>query len=367
MSAAPVERRPIARRIMLALFLLMMVPIVGWYFFADLAARRWETLPLGAREPLLALQQEIRFKLALTLGASVAMLAAVVLYVRRSVLDRLEALAARARKAPLVPPAPEEAIQPDEIGDLSQALDEAVGRLLKRGDDAIRFAGDLSHELKTPLAAIRGAGEILAGEELSTAERRRFATHVLEESARLERLVAGMVELARAERPPAASTGEPLALAPLLVETAERIRPFEPGLAAPSIVLEPDAGLPEVGAAPDNVRRILVILLENAFKYAGADGTIRLRAFRDGDDVIVAVDDGGPGVPPALREKVFDRFFTTDASAAVPARGAGLGLAIARSLVEGFGGRIFVESSSSGGASFRFSIPVARPHLVSSV
>lgn len=343
-------RRPISRRIMVALFVLMMVPTAGWLFFADVASR--------SGDPALeTLQREIRFKLALTLGASLLVLAAVIAWIRRSVLDRLEELAHRARSVRDGWVPKEKSGPDDEITDLAHALDDAVSRLSRRAEEATRFASNLSHELRTPLSAIRGAAEILADAEIAAEDRKRFAGHVLAESARLERLVLGMVELARAEGA-RHEPGGPTDLASLLPEIALRCEPL---LARRAQVLDVAVtpGLSPVAAPADLISRVLVALLENAMKYAPSASRLVLSAGPDDGAVLVSVEDPGPGVPDPLRERVFDRCFTTDPSAAAE-RGAGLGLAIARSLVESAGGRIRVEASSLGGAAFRFSLPASR-------
>lgn len=335
---------------MVALFVLMMVPTAGWLFFADVASR--------SGDPALeVLQREIRFKLALTLGASLLVLAGVIAWIRRSVLDRLEELAHRARSVrdgwiPLPDGGPD-----DEIADLAHALDDAISRLSRRAEEATRFASNLSHELRTPLSAIRGAAEILAEGEIGAEDRRRFAGHVLAESARLERLVLGMIELARAE----GARQEPGGLTDLATLLPEIARRCEPLLARRAQVLEVavSPGLSPVSAPADLVSRVLFALLENAMKYAPSASRLVLSARPDDGAVVVGVEDPGPGVPEALRERVFDRCFTTDPSTAEE-RGAGLGLAIARSLVESVGGRIRVEASSLGGAAFRFRVPASR-------
>ncbi len=340
-------RRPISRRIMVALFVLMMVPTAGWLFFADVASRSGDP-------ELELLQREIRFKLALTLGASLLVLAAVIAWIRRSVLDRLEELARRARSVRDGWVPPEESGPDDEIADLAHALDDTVSRLSRRAEEATRFASNLSHELRTPLSAIRGAAEILAEGEIAEEDRRRFAGHVLDESARLERLVLGMIELARAGGA-RHEPGGPTDLGALLPDVARRCEPL---LARRAQVLDVavSPGLPPVAAPADLISRVLFALLENAMKYAPSDSRLALSARPDDGAVVVSVEDPGPGVPAALRERVFDRCFTTDPSTAGE-RGAGLGLAIARSLVESAGGRIRAETSSLGGAAFRFSLP----------
>ena len=103
--------------------------------------------------------------------------------------------------------------------------------------------------------------------------------------------------------------------------------------------------------------RVIVNLLHNAVKFTPAGGSIRLEAEPAGEDVLLRVSDSGPGVPPAERRRIFERFYKADRARANG--GTGLGLAIARHIVEGHGGRIWVESAPGGGAQFCFTLPRA--------
>jgi two-component system sensor histidine kinase CreC len=357
--AAAVARRPISRRILVALFLLMTVPMAGWYFVGDFTARGLVDALTGAqRDTVLEVQRQVRFKLALVLGASIAALGGVILYLRRTVLDRLEALARQTRRArgirhgPWVPSA--ELFEPDEIGDLARALDSALGRLEQRAEEASRFADDLGHELRTPLAAIRGAAELLAEPDLSPAERRRFTAHVLAESERLERLVAGLLDLARAEGRSAEAPAPPIELAPLLADLARAVEPLA-AAAGVRLTVIAERELPPLALDSDLLRRALVPLIENALRHSPAGGEVRLVLERRGEVALVAVEDQGPGVPPELRERIFDRFFFEASDRGPP--GAGLGLAIARRAAARLGGRVWVEDAASSGARFVLALP----------
>jgi len=149
---------------MAALFVLMIVPILGWYFLGELTSREvWGDLPVELESSLHEAQAEIRFKLALTLGVSVVVLGVIVFYLKRALIDPLDRLASRARNAESEGwQTPEECFRPDEIGDLARALDRSIPAMEQRAEDAHNFAINLSHELRTPLAAIRGAVEILS-------------------------------------------------------------------------------------------------------------------------------------------------------------------------------------------------------------
>jgi two-component system OmpR family sensor kinase len=203
-----------------------------------------------------------------------------------------------------------------------------------------RFVSDASHELRTPLTAIRGQLELLAGQENpGAAEVRRVETVVGAELGRIERLVADLLALARLDE------GAPLRrvsldLAPFLAGLAEA----EPGVALGAV----PAGTLE--ADPDRLTQVLRNLLANARRHAGAGGRVELSATARGGRLTIRVDDDGPGIPPAERARVFDRFHRSETARDRDSGGSGLGLSIARSIVERHGGRIRAGDSPLGGA-----------------
>lgn len=363
MSAALVPtgvRRPISRRLMAALFLLMILPTGGWYFIAEFTSGdRWEALPASGQATLLEAQREVRFKLALTLVASILVLAATVVYLRRTVLDPLDNLARRARTVGQTPwRSPNERDRPDEIGDLARALDKGVRALELRAEDSARFSTNLSHELRTPLAAIRGAAEILSERQLSAEDQVRFIGNIVTESKRLERMVAGILELSRTEQGRAAATGEVVDLLSVARSVLDATQPLLQRKALRVVGLE-EATRALVLGDDDRLHRILFGLLENAIKFSPQGGEIRLEIRCTQQDVRVVVSDEGPGVPPEIRETIFERQFTTEHDGCSASRGTGLGLAIVRGLVSAANGNVWVEDSTAKGARFVLALPAA--------
>jgi signal transduction histidine kinase len=360
---ALVPRRPLSRRIMVALFVLVLVPIAGW----SLLGSAWQAPgrlsdPRDAAVVAEALD-DVRGKLALVLVASFAALGGVVLYLRRTVLEPLADLARRARAAEAgawEPPGDRE--RPDEIGDLARALDGSVTALRQRAEGAVQLATNLSHELRTPLSAIRGAAELIDDDELPVEDRRRFVGHITHESERLERLVRGLLDMHRAERDGPGRDEGRCALGPVAAGVIERARPLLARKALQAVVEVPQ-GLPQAAASAERTARIVLGLLENAIKFSPPGGTITLRAQEAPEGLAVTLADEGPGVPLPLREAVFDRYFTAAHEGGAGARGTGLGLAIVQSLVEGAGGRIAVDDAPGGGARFRFVLPAADARL----
>jgi signal transduction histidine kinase len=236
-----------------------------------------------------------------------------------------------------------------------RTLAEAFNHMLDRLDHAFarqrRFVSDASHELRSPLTAIRGQLEVLArSESPGIAEVRRVEALAMTEMRRVERLVDDLLALARLDE----------GVAPALREV--EIGPFLSGLGE---------GFAEIGELPDETLRIdpdLIAqvvrnLLDNARRHAGPEGRVALSARAGGASVVVAVDDDGPGIPPPERERVFDRFHRSEPARDRASGGSGLGLGIARAIVELHGGRIWVEDSPLGGARVCFELPRASPKM----
>ncbi len=233
----------------------------------------------------------------------------------------------------------------------------AFERRFSRLDEALarqrRFVSDASHELRTPLTAIRGQLEVLAGRtEPEPAEVRHLERVALTEIARIERLVEDMLALARLEED-ARLRPAPVALPGFLERLAD-------DRALGGVELGELAG-GTLRADPEALTRVLRNLLANASRHAGPAGRVALSAVARGSRLTIRVDDDGPGIPPAERERVFDRFHRSEAARDRRSGGAGLGLAIAREIVELHGGRIWAEASPLGGARVAFELGGFRP------
>ena len=211
-----------------------------------------------------------------------------------------------------------------------------------------RFVSDASHELRTPLTAIRGQLEVLARQQdPDAAEVKKVERLALIETARIERLVDDMLVLARLEED-ARLRPAPIALPDFLRQFAAEGSPGEVELGElPRGTLRGD---------PEALTQVLRNLLGNARRHAGPHGSVALGASAHGARLTVRIDDDGPGIPPAERERVFDRFHRSEAARDRRSGGAGLGLAIAREIVELHGGRIWAERSPLGGARVAFEL-----------
>ncbi|MCA9686390.1 MAG: hypothetical protein KC457_29755, partial [Myxococcales bacterium] len=225
----------------------------------------------------------------------------------------------------------------DEVRELATATAAMAEQLQSRVDYINEFAGNVAHEFRTPIATLRGTAELLRDDEQMNPERRRrFLDNALEELERLERLVDGLLALARAEQPHGGGT---VALEALLADLSQRWPELE---LAPSISgSKPSAS---VEGSESQLALALDNLVDNAYAHGGPEVRVRARAHIDEElqAVAIEVEDDGPGVSPANQSKIFDRFFTTNREQG----GTGLGLALVRRVAETHGGRIEVESEA---------------------
>ena len=235
---------------------------------------------------------------------------------------------------------------------------DAFNHMLDRLEDAFarqrRFVSDASHELRSPLTAIRGQLEVLARSEApDAAEVRRVEALALAEMGRVERLVEDLLALARLDEGVGPAPRELAAdsfLRELITATDERV---EIGALA--------AGT--LRADPDLIAQVLRNLIENARRHAGPSGQVSASSAAVQGGLRVDVDDDGPGVSPAERERVFDRFHRSEAARERAAGGSGLGLGIARSILASHDGRIWIEGSPLGGARVSFELPAFTPTI----
>jgi signal transduction histidine kinase len=240
----------------------------------------------------------------------------------------------------------------DEVGRLAEAFDAMLGRLEKAFRTQKRFLSDASHELRTPLTVARGRLELLQG-EIRDVESQRLATSAVEELDRMSRIVEDLLLLARLDE------GIPLRSETVEVELVMRealLRAMQ--LAQRESTVDVDPGL-FVVADPDRLLQVLSNLVANAVHHAGEDATITLWARLRGDEVQLNVADNGRGIPPAELPYVFDRLYRGSQARTGAPGGAGLGLAIALSLVRAMGGEISVRSTLGSGTTFSIKLPHA--------
>ncbi|MBN1530999.1 MAG: HAMP domain-containing histidine kinase [Thermoleophilaceae bacterium] len=261
---------------------------------------------------------------------------------------RLEAAAADVARGRDIAPLPVDSR--DELGELTRTFNE-MQQQLRRVDIARReFIATASHELRTPIFSLAGFVELLQDEELDEETRREFLDTMSEQVARLRKLSVDLLDLSRIDTGSLQLEREPVDLAELARSVAGE---FAPALSEHHTELEvklPETG-PEASCDRERVAQIMRILLDNAIRHT-PDGTpVTVSAQRVNGTASLTVSDRGPGLDESIRGQAFERFFTGDG-----ARGAGLGLAIARELAERMEGELSL-TPRAGGATFTLDLP----------
>ena len=211
-----------------------------------------------------------------------------------------------------------------------------------------------SHDLRTPIASITAMLEAI---EDGLAEGSEYLVPLQEQARRLASLVEDLFELARIDAGSLAHELHTTSLAPL-VESC--LRGFEAEAKARNVRLERRLEpAPPARCAPEQVERVLLNLLTNALRHTPSDGTVAVALGHAEGEVRVSVEDTGEGISAETARRMFDRFWRSDSARSADGSGAGLGLAIARGLVEAQGGRIWAEVRESGGARVSFTLPTA--------
>lgn len=244
----------------------------------------------------------------------------------------------------------------DEMGRLAIVFNETLGRLEASFEQMRRFTADVSHQLRTPLTALRSVGEVGLREHRDDAAYRTIIGSMLEEADRLASLVDRLLTLSRAETRQARLSADEFDVRELIDEVAAHLDVLAEEQAQ-SISVE-QVGAPHAYADRFVVRQALINLVDNAIKFSPVGGQIRIRVAEISNDVIVDVIDSGRGIEPSARGRIFDRFYRAADSETA---GAGLGLSIAKGAVEATGGRLTLVASGAEGSTFRIALPRRDP------
>jgi heavy metal sensor kinase len=243
----------------------------------------------------------------------------------------------------------------DELGHLATVFNETFSRLQTSFDQLRRFTADASHEMRTPLTAIRTVGEVGLREPRPEAAYRDVIASMLEEADRLNRLVENLLTLARAEGGAAKLVCERVDLAALAREVVDHLAVLAEEKQQ-AVTVDAGRAVP-ITADRAVLRQAIINLLDNAVKFSPVGSSIRLEVNVQPQHAVLAVHDSGPGIPPEDAERIFERFYRIEKSRSRDAGGAGLGLSIARWAVEAHGGRIEVLPGAEGGSVFRILLP----------
>ena len=244
---------------------------------------------------------------------------------------------------------------PEDLQSLGERLDWLRRRLAELEAEKNRFLRHLSHELKTPLTALREGAELLndqVGGPLAPPQK-QVVSIMRDNSVKLQRLIEDLLDYQRALHAAASLLTRSVPLDGLVREV---VRGHELAMQAKTQKLSLEAEKLMVEADAEKLRSILDNLVGNAVKFTPAGGTIAVTARAEANDAVIDVIDSGPGVPPEERDAIFDSFFRGRAKASSRVEGTGLGLAIAREFAEAHGGRISVIPEERG-AHFRLTLP----------
>ena len=334
-------------------FLLRLLPtvrlqLVGLAFLAVL-------VPLGAvllsGWVMFHMGDDVKILAVTAASALTAIVAALV--VARSIadsIDRVRGASLELAKGDLDARAPEDG--PAEVADLAAAFNEMGENLQRLFDTRRELVAWASHDLRTPLANIQAMLEALE-DGLGTPE--EYVPALREQVAVLAQLVDDLFELARIDANALTLELRTLPVAPVV---SSSLRGVEAEARLRQIRLAAEVGDDvEARFAPDKVERVLMNLLTNALRHTPSDGSVAVRVAAFPHEVRVAVEDTGEGLDAEAQTRMFDRFWRADRSRS--SRGAGLGLAIARGLVEAHGGRIWAEEREGGGARVCFTLPAS--------
>jgi signal transduction histidine kinase len=246
------------------------------------------------------------------------------------------------------------------FNEMAAGLEQRTQQLVAADESRRRLLADVSHELMTPLAAIRGYVETMAMPDLKLqdATRTRYLQIVTDETERMEHIIGDLLDLARVEGGAGEWRRDPVQVAALFERVQQR---HDPALTRKRIALECEIA-PDVHAIVGDANRLeqaIQNLAANAVRHTPEGGRIRLTADRVPGGVRLGVEDSGPGIPPEHLPRIFDRFYKVDLSrtgTALPS-GSGLGLSIVQAIVKRHGGTIEAANSAAGGARFEMVLP----------
>gem|GEM_PF-2309567 len=243
-----------------------------------------------------------------------------------------------------------------KVAERTAELSEANQELERASRHKSEFLSMVSHEFRTPLTSVITFTELLLADEHLKPEQRENLQDVLESSQTLLRMINDLLDLSRLDAGKIKLFRDVLGIQDLMRDVARTVHPLTEKKRI-NLVIEPDAKLPLVYADELRISQVLMNLLSNAIKFTPEGGTIRVTASADAEKVTVTVTDTGIGIADEEQARIFEAFRQGQAGRQRP-EGSGLGLALARSLVELHGGHIWVESRLGEGSKFAFTLPI---------
>lgn len=372
MSSLDYVRQRLGVKLLLSYLIIILVGVVSLFFAAQLWApaalaehaerMRAMLAPTAGGEALVGDLNEsflIAVSQILVVAAAAALLSAAVVsaFVTRRLVEPIQRMHAASRR--IAAGQYDERIdvsRDDELGELARAFNHMAQTLAETEDRRRLLIGDVAHELRTPLGNIKGLLEgmidgVLPAEPATFYQAER-------ELSRLQRLVQDLEALSRAEAGQLLLEPEPVSPSAFIEEAVSRLRPqFEDKDVALAAQIAPQ--LPPVTVDKWRLSQVMLNLLGNALQYTLPGGQVKVTAGESGGEIVIRVADTGVGIAPEHLPHVFERFYRVDKSRARAGGGSGIGLTIAKHLVEAHGGQIWAESEGLGqGSAFTFTLPL---------
>ena len=305
-----------------------------------------------------------RGSLAIAMAIAVLLSALLSFFLARTIVRPLRRIALAAHRVRLgrarevkVPRLPS---RRDEIGMLARAVSDMSQSLRHRIDNIEAFAADVTHELKNPLASLRSAVDSLERvEDLKV--RKQLLDVVRQDVVRLDRLINDIGEAARTDAELARARFEPVDLGPMIESVVSSWEQRRENGNVRIAYARPRRESTIVMGEPSRLARAIDNIIDNAISFSPPGGLVEIAAIHVDDSILIRIDDEGPGVPPDLREAIFNRFHSVRPKSENFGRHSGLGLAIARAIVEGHDGEIDVadRDDAPSGARFTITLPAA--------
>ncbi|RJF73034.1 sensor histidine kinase [Deinococcus cavernae] len=243
----------------------------------------------------------------------------------------------------------------DEVQALAASLNAMLGRLEASFEAQRRFTSDASHELRTPVTAIQGHASYLLRRTNPSGQQAESLRIIQSESERLTNLIASLLQLARSDSGALQMTLQPIFSLMFLTDVARELEPL--ATAQDSTLTTSGQDVPFEGD-PDRLRQVIINLVGNALKAGAKTVTLASTPQEGGQEVRLSVCDDGPGIPPEHLERLFDRFYRVEDSRSRDQGGAGLGLSIAKGIVDAHHGRIWLESEPGTGTTVHVQLPI---------
>lgn len=242
----------------------------------------------------------------------------------------------------------------DELGDLATSITLLSQDLERLKNERNEFLGSISHELRTPLTYMKGYTDIISRKEISTTDRNRYIKIIQEETEHLADLIKNLFELAKIDHNEFAITKERVVFSALIETVLARIRPALNEKKIELFFHCPDNLV--VMADPERIQQVILNILDNAIKYTPEKGHITMEVIQNKNEILTTISDTGEGIPEEDIPFIFDRLYRSEKSRSRVSGGSGLGLTIAKEIVELHGGEIGVESTLGKGTVFVISL-----------